>query len=120
MFSRVYSVFFLFFALPLMASAASIGGIANIEARTGVSQCNTGSLTCCASTQSASSVGALSLVGIVLGLLGIVVGDLTGEIGLTCTSVIGGTSCSQQPVCCSNVVSNSLIGINCSPINIAL
>ncbi|KAF5347800.1 hypothetical protein D9756_010272 [Leucocoprinus leucothites] len=51
------------------------------------SQCNTGSLQCCNSVQSASS-GA---VGLLLGLLGVVLSDLTVLVGLTCSplSVIG-------------------------------
>ena len=69
-------------------------------------------LTTC-STQSSSS-GANTLAG----LLGIVLGDLTGLLGLDCSplSIIGvgtGNGCTASPVCCSNTeaVSDSLLEI---------
>ncbi|KAF5329810.1 hypothetical protein D9619_009336 [Psilocybe cf. subviscida] len=65
-------------------------------------QCNTGSLECCNSVQSANSP---SIAGL-LGLLGIVAGTLTGQVGVTCSPItaigLGGSSCSAQPVCCTN------------------
>jgi hypothetical protein len=55
-------------------------------------QCNTGSIECCQSVQTAGS----SSVAALLGLLGIVVQDVTALVGVTCSpiSVIGagGTS----------------------------
>ncbi|KAJ3519312.1 hypothetical protein NMY22_g13263 [Coprinellus aureogranulatus] len=64
-------------------------------------QCNTGPVQCCNTVQSASSNPISSL----LGLLGIVVGDVNALIGLTCNPIsvigIGGNSCSTQPVCCT-------------------
>ncbi|KIJ43733.1 hypothetical protein M422DRAFT_252980 [Sphaerobolus stellatus SS14] len=44
-------------------------------------QCDPGSTMCCNTTQDATSSGISSL----LGLLGIVVGDITGLVGLGCT-----------------------------------
>ncbi|TFK66152.1 fungal hydrophobin [Pluteus cervinus] len=115
MFARVYSAFFfLLFALPLLASAASV----DVAARWGSQECDTGSLTCCTSTESVSSLSSLNTL--LLGLLGVVIGDLTGVIGLTCNSVLGGESCTQQPVCCTDVTEVSLIGLNCSPVNVNL
>ncbi|KJA29773.1 hypothetical protein HYPSUDRAFT_100914, partial [Hypholoma sublateritium FD-334 SS-4] len=86
-------------------------------------QCNTGSLQCCESTQdatSASNAGLLSL----LDLLDIVLGDITGQVGVTCSPITGvglsGTSCSEQPVCCTDNTFNGVIALGCSPININL
>lgn len=57
-------------------------------------QCNTGTLQCCDSTQTAASASS-SLLGL-LGLLGVVVGSVTGLIGVTCSPItavgISGTS----------------------------
>ncbi|KJA15220.1 hypothetical protein HYPSUDRAFT_72210 [Hypholoma sublateritium FD-334 SS-4] len=83
-------------------------------------QCNTGSIQCCDSVQSASSKAVTTL----LGLLGVVVSDVTALVGITCSpiSVIGisGSSCSEQPVCCENDSFNGVIAIGCTPININL
>ncbi|KDR81105.1 hypothetical protein GALMADRAFT_20915, partial [Galerina marginata CBS 339.88] len=84
------------------------------------SQCNTGDLQCCNSVQSANSP---SIAGI-LGLLGIVVGSITGQVGVTCSPIsavgVGGNSCAAQPVCCSNNSFNGVVAIGCSPVNINL
>ncbi|KAJ3515708.1 hypothetical protein NLJ89_g1590 [Agrocybe chaxingu] len=110
---RVSSAFVL--ALPLLAAASVLprtDGPSN--------QCNTGSLQCCNSVQDASSKG---LAGI-LGLLGVVVGSITGQVGVTCSPIsvigIGGNSCTAQPVCCTNNSFNGLIALGCTPININL
>ncbi|KAF5326970.1 hypothetical protein D9619_004102 [Psilocybe cf. subviscida] len=83
-------------------------------------QCNTGSLQCCNSVQAADSK---SIAGL-LSLLGIVVGSLTGQVGVTCSpiTVIGasGTSCSAQPVCCTNNSFNGVVALGCTPINLNL
>ncbi|KAF9483031.1 fungal hydrophobin [Pholiota conissans] len=113
MFARASSVFVL--ALPVLA-------VANVLPRQS-NQCNTGSLQCCQSTQSAASASTGLLSGL-LSLLGVVVGDLTGKIGVTCSpiSVVGvsGTSCNEQPVCCTNNSFNGVIALGCTPININL
>ncbi|KAF5327236.1 hypothetical protein D9619_004769 [Psilocybe cf. subviscida] len=83
-------------------------------------QCNTGSAQCCNSVQNADSKSIASL----LTLLGIVAGSLTGQVGVTCSpiTVIGasGTSCSAQPVCCTNNTFNGVVALGCTPININL
>ncbi|KAF6753387.1 hydrophobin-251 [Ephemerocybe angulata] len=85
-----------------------------------VSQCNTGPVQCCNSVQAANSPGLAGL----LALLGVIVGPLTGQVGVTCSplSVIGlpGNSCSAQPVCCTNNSFNGIIALGCTPININL
>lgn len=98
-------------ALPLLAVATPL------EVRQ--SSCSSGSVQCCDSTISSSSAQA----GLLAGLLGIVLGDLTGLIGLTCSpiNVIGigsGNACSSNTVCCSNTQLGGLIGIGCIPITL--
>ncbi|KLO14556.1 fungal hydrophobin [Schizopora paradoxa] len=87
------------------------------------SQCNVGSEQCCSSTQTASEAST-GLLGGLLSLLGIVVGDITGLVGVTCSPItvigVSGTSCSAQPVCCTNNSFNGLIALGCTPININL
>ncbi|KAF9483029.1 fungal hydrophobin [Pholiota conissans] len=112
MFARASSVFVL--ALPVLAAA-------NVLPRTDGSgpsnQCNTGSLQCCNSTATSAS----QLTG-VAGLLAALLGPITGIIGVTCSpiTVIGasGTSCNEQPVCCTNNSFNGVIALGCTPINI--
>ncbi|TRM67063.1 fungal hydrophobin-domain-containing protein [Schizophyllum amplum] len=80
--------------------------------------CSTGPVQCCNKVVKASNPAA----GLLLGLLGIVLGDLNTLVGLTCSpiSVIGagGNSCSAQTVCCENNSFNGLINIGCSPISL--
>ncbi|KAF5344529.1 hypothetical protein D9758_016471 [Tetrapyrgos nigripes] len=106
------------FKFLTVAALATLAAATPLEVRQG--QCNTGSLQCCNSVQSASSSPVASL----LGLLGIVVGDITALVGLNCSpiSVIGvaGNSCTAQPVCCQNNQFNGLVAIGCTPININL
>ena len=120
-FSRVVAVATL--GLPLLAAATPL----ELEARQGAPQsCTTGSIQCCQQTQSVSVQNhnrsrALTFqlqansafVGIILGLLGIVLGDVTGLVGLDCSpiSVIGvnsGNACSANTVCCEN---NNVVSI---------
>ncbi|KAI0826603.1 fungal hydrophobin-domain-containing protein [Trametes gibbosa] len=83
-------------ALPLLAAATPV----ELEAR---QTCSTGAIQCCSSVESASSASGNFL----LGLLGIVLGDITGLIGLNCSplTIIGvgsGNACSANAVCCTN------------------
>ncbi|PPQ72862.1 hypothetical protein CVT26_003486 [Gymnopilus dilepis] len=111
MFARAASVFVL--GLPVLAAAS-------VLPRTDGSQCTTGSLQCCNQTQSADS----SLVGLLAGLLGIVLGPITGQVGVSCSPITvigaGGTSCNEQPVCCTGNSFNGLLVVGCTPININL
>ncbi|KAH7912117.1 fungal hydrophobin-domain-containing protein [Hygrophoropsis aurantiaca] len=108
--------------VPVFALAAVAMPADSLAARTdGSSQCNTGSIQCCQSTTSATSSG----IGSLLGLLGIVLGDVTGLLGLGCSPItaIGtgtGAVCNQEPVCCTGNVYSGLINIGCSPINLNL
>ncbi|KAF4618942.1 hypothetical protein D9613_010138 [Agrocybe pediades] len=89
-----------------------------VAAQTNV--CSTGALQCCQSVQSASSQPAASL----LGLLGVVVGDVTAQVGLTCNPItvigVSGNSCSAQPVCCENNSFNGIVALGCTPVNLNL
>ncbi|KJA28161.1 hypothetical protein HYPSUDRAFT_197683 [Hypholoma sublateritium FD-334 SS-4] len=82
------------------------------------SQCNTGSVQCCNSLQDSSEFAAAGL----LALLGVVVQDVTAQVGLTCTPVtavgLGGNSCTQQAACCENNNFNGVIALGCNPINL--
>ncbi|KAF9481861.1 hydrophobin-251 [Pholiota conissans] len=106
-----------FTALALVSLAA-----ANPTRRNGSpsNQCNTGSLQCCNSVQTASSPAAASL----LASLGVVIQDVTALVGITCSPItvigVSGTSCSAQPVCCTNDSFNGVIALGCTPININL
>ncbi|GJF00058.1 fungal hydrophobin [Phanerochaete sordida] len=100
-------------ALPLLAVATPL------EVRQSAGSCSTGSVQCCDSTVSSTSAEGNLLAG----LLGIVLGDITGLIGLTCSpiSVVGvgsGSECSANVVCCSNTQVGGLIGIGCLPITL--
>ncbi|KIJ28119.1 hypothetical protein M422DRAFT_270612 [Sphaerobolus stellatus SS14] len=106
------------FALALPV-AFGLLAVAAPSPQYGVSQCNTGPSQCCNTVQSASTPGLASL----LGLLGIVVGDITAQVGFGCTpiSVIGvgqGANCAQQPVCCTGNNFNGLINVGCTPISL--
>ncbi|KAF9224193.1 hypothetical protein BS17DRAFT_817089 [Gyrodon lividus] len=60
-----------------------------------------------------------------LGLLGAVLPNVQGLVGLGCTpiTVVGtgsGAVCTQQPVCCTGNTYSGLINVGCSPINLNL
>ncbi|PPQ89209.1 hypothetical protein CVT25_001278 [Psilocybe cyanescens] len=113
MFARASAVFTL--ALPILAAANAIPRTDSPS-----NQCNTGTLSCCNSVQSATSS---SIAGL-LGLLGVVVGTVTGLVGVNCSPIsvigVGGNSCTAQPVCCTNNSFNGLIALGCTPINLNL
>ncbi|KAJ2914457.1 hypothetical protein MD484_g5980, partial [Candolleomyces efflorescens] len=84
------------------------------------SECTTGPIQCCNSLQTAGTPG----LDVILGLLGVVLGDINLPVGVTCSpiSVIGvpGNSCSGQVVCCKDNTFNGIISIGCTPVNINL
>ncbi|KLO17346.1 hydrophobin-251 [Schizopora paradoxa] len=75
---------------------------------------------CCDQTQTANSAAGAAL----LGSIGVVIQDVTGLVGSDCSPITGvgvsGTSCTNDPVDCQQFFAQSLIGINCSPIDISL
>ncbi|KXN91340.1 Hydrophobin-3, partial [Leucoagaricus sp. SymC.cos] len=84
------------------------------------SQCGTGNLQCCNALERSDG----SLVGILLGLLGVVLQGVEALVGITCSPIdilgIGQNSCHTQPVCCQNNNFSGIIAIGCVPININL
>ncbi|KAH9848748.1 hydrophobin [Lenzites betulinus] len=106
------------FANTILFAAAAFTALA---AATPVPQasgsCNTGPISCCQDVRSADDHSVATL----LGLLGVVVHDLTASVGLQCSpiSVIGassGNGCSATPVCCENNNVGGLISVGCVPI----
>ncbi|KAK0211969.1 fungal hydrophobin-domain-containing protein [Armillaria fumosa] len=81
-----------------------------------------GTVQCCDSTESASDLSASTVT--LFGLLGVVVSDLTANVGVTCSPIsvigVGGTSCSSQTVCCENNSFNGVVALGCTPINVGL
>ncbi|KIJ41342.1 hypothetical protein M422DRAFT_143871, partial [Sphaerobolus stellatus SS14] len=87
---------------------------------TSISQCNTGDAQCCNTVGAANTLPGATVL---LGLLGVVLSDVTAIVGLGCTPITaiglgGGANCAQQPVCCTNNNFNGLINIGCSPISL--
>ncbi|KAF8905913.1 hydrophobin, partial [Mucidula mucida] len=84
------------------------------------SQCNTGDLQCCNALERADS----SVVGVLLGLLGVVIQGVEALVGITCSPInilgIGQNECQSHPVCCQNNNVGGLISIGCIPITITL
>ncbi|KAI0628883.1 hydrophobin 2 [Trametes polyzona] len=97
-------------AMPLLAAATPL------EAR---QTCSTGAIQCCQSTTEANSAAGSAI----LGLLGVVLQDLTGLIGLGCSpiSVVGvgsGNGCNAETVCCQNNNVGGLLSVGCIPVSL--
>ncbi|KAF9468407.1 fungal hydrophobin-domain-containing protein [Collybia nuda] len=129
MFSRISAtLFYAFFAFSLLAAATNhpITTTVTVTApgptATPIppSQCNTGGLQCCNSVQPAGSEAASTL----LGLLGVLVQDLTVAVGITCSPIdivgLGSGACTAQPVCCTDNDFHGIIAIGCTPVNVGL
>ncbi|KAF9461029.1 fungal hydrophobin [Collybia nuda] len=113
MFSRIPVIFMLAFSLLAAATTTPT---------TPASQCNTNNLRCCNSKQESDSL--TGPVSALLTTLGINLSALTGVVGLGCSPLTllggGGSSCTAQPVCCSNNSFNGVVAIGCTPINVNL
>ncbi|KAF8876886.1 fungal hydrophobin-domain-containing protein [Gymnopilus junonius] len=100
----------------LAVAATTLAAATNTPPPT--NECTTGSLECCDSTGSATDPAIASL----LSLLGVNVQDVTALVGVTCSPITvvgaGGTSCSEQPVCCTNDSFNGVIALGCTPVNV--
>ncbi|KAI8970903.1 fungal hydrophobin-domain-containing protein [Trametes punicea] len=115
---------FIYFLLSLSILAVAMPGGTPTPTPTGSSgasgnECSTGAIQCCNSVESSNSAS----VSLLLGLLGIVLGDITGLVGLDCSpiTVIGvgtGNACSANTVCCQNNNVGGLISIGCVPIEL--
>ncbi|KAF8579897.1 fungal hydrophobin [Ramaria rubella] len=117
----MYTKAFVLSSLAILAAAVPGGHgpttvtVTAAPTATTISQCNTGGDAQCCNTVGAANT--LPGIGLILGLLGIVLQDLSVVVGLGCTS-ISGNNCNQQPVCCSNNNFNGLINIGCTPISL--
>ncbi|KAK0470645.1 hydrophobin 2 [Armillaria novae-zelandiae] len=130
------TLFYVFATLTLLAAATPLGSNPTTTTQTvtttvtvsgatttvteSASVCSSGNMQCCQSVQSGSS----SAVGLLLGLLNVVLSDVTALVGITCTPItivgLNSNSCNQQTVCCQNNTFNGIIAIGCVPINISL
>ncbi|KAK0505227.1 hydrophobin-251 [Armillaria luteobubalina] len=119
MFSRISAFSLAILALPLLAASSAVPRQDTNTTVTG-GKCNTGSAQCCKSVQDPKS----SAVQNALGVLGIPIGEITANVGLTCTPItvlgLGTTSCANQPVCCDNNNFNGVVALGCTPINVVL
>ncbi|EAU82003.1 hydrophobin-315 [Coprinopsis cinerea okayama7 len=118
MFARL-STALLAFTLATAVVAAPGGRPSEVE----YEQCNGGEIQCCNSYQKADSLDYNTSK--LLGLLNIDVKQITAGVGLTCTGINavgigGGSSCTQQKVCCTNNKFNGVVALGCSPINVSL
>ncbi|KDR72909.1 hypothetical protein GALMADRAFT_252250 [Galerina marginata CBS 339.88] len=98
----------------------AIGATLAAATETPASQCNTDDLQCCQTTGTSTS----SAISSALALVGVVVQDVTALIGATCSPITvigtGTSSCSAQPVCCTNNSFHGIVAIGCTPVNLAL
>ncbi|KAK0474294.1 hydrophobin-251 [Armillaria luteobubalina] len=115
-----------FTALLTLATATILpreGGDSATCSAAGTTQCCQSTENICLTSSPLPSNLSPSTVAL-LGLLGVIVGDLTADVGLTCSPIsvigVGGTSCDAQTVCCDDNNFNGVIALGCSPINIGL
>ncbi|KAK0462558.1 hydrophobin-251 [Desarmillaria tabescens] len=117
MFARISAFSLAILALPLLVASSSIPRQETNTTVTG-GKCNTGSAQCCKSVQDPKSDAAQNA----LGLLGIPIGAVTANVGLTCDPItvigLGTTSCANQPVCCENNSFNGVVALGCTPLNV--
>ncbi|KAH9849354.1 fungal hydrophobin [Lenzites betulinus] len=101
-----------------MFARAAVAAVIALPLLAAAQDCNTGSIQCCNSVEKADSAGAAA----VLGLLGIVLEDVTAAVGFGCSPLsvvgLGQSSCSASPVCCQNNDVGGLISIGCVPIEL--
>ncbi|KAL0570359.1 hypothetical protein V5O48_011606 [Marasmius crinis-equi] len=108
MFSRLAIVTFLTSVLFVAAAPQGNGDV-----------CGSGTVQCCNSVQAADSPDVQKA----LGLVGAVVGDITAQVGLSCTPVSvlgkGGNKCTSQTACCvGNEFEDGAVIIGCNNISL--
>ncbi|KAF8869228.1 hydrophobin [Infundibulicybe gibba] len=104
-------------AILLVAASFALLAAAN-PVPDNTNSCNTENMYCCDSVQSTDTEAAKYAAS----LVNLDLTTVTGQVGITCspTTVIGvgsGSSCSQQPTCCTGNNINGIIAVGCSPIN---
>ncbi|KAK0217167.1 hydrophobin 2 [Armillaria fumosa] len=114
MFARLSAFTLAVLTLPVLASATVLprGG-------TG-SSCSSGTLQCCNSVQDPSS----SAVQTALAPLGLNLGDIAADVGLTCDPItvigVGSNPCSTQAACCTGQNYNGFAVLGCIPVNVGV
>ncbi|EAU84964.1 hypothetical protein CC1G_04060 [Coprinopsis cinerea okayama7 len=117
MFARLSSV------IVVCTLAASAMAAPSSQTGDAIACGNGGTLQCCNTVESSNNLSG-ALAGL-LTLLGVDISKLTGQVGASCTGINvigvgGGTSCSNQPVCCTGNNFSGVVAIGCTPINISL
>ncbi|EGN97250.1 hypothetical protein SERLA73DRAFT_183906 [Serpula lacrymans var. lacrymans S7.3] len=105
--------------LPVVKDKPCANNITTKTTTTASTMCNTGTLQCCSSTQSLSD--SMSLLSGLLPLGAVI----EGLVGMGCSPILpmgvgSGTSCNQEPVCCSGDTfggPSGILNLGCSPIN---
>ncbi|KAL0575788.1 hypothetical protein V5O48_006186 [Marasmius crinis-equi] len=82
--------------------------------------CSSGTVQCCNSVQAANSPDVQKAIA---GLVGAVVGDVTAQVGLSCTPVSvlgkGGNKCTSQTACCvGNEFEGGRVVMGCNNISL--
>ncbi|KAF5362900.1 hypothetical protein D9758_007103 [Tetrapyrgos nigripes] len=109
-----------FTRLAAIATLATLAVATPTRRNEPASQCNTAPVQCCNSVQPADSAAASKA----LGLLGVVLQDVTVLVGLDCDPIsvigVGGDSCNASPVCCEDNSFHGLVAIGCVPVDLSL
>ncbi|KAH9475218.1 Fruiting body protein SC3 [Psilocybe cubensis] len=120
MLSRIYTFFVLAILAMLAAATTTVTTSPGAPTSIPANQCNGSNLQCCNSLERSDG----SLVGTLLGLLGVVIQGVEVLVGINCSPIdilgIGQNGCHSQPVCCQNNDFSGIIAIGCVPININL
>ncbi|KNZ78947.1 Hydrophobin-3 [Termitomyces sp. J132] len=84
------------------------------------SQCPAGQTKCCEALERSNG----SVVGVILGLLGVVLEGVETLVGIHCVPIdllgLGQNDCHNEPVCCSGQDFSGLVTIACVPIKVNL
>ncbi|KAF5356479.1 hypothetical protein D9757_012567 [Collybiopsis confluens] len=109
------------FKLAFVSAALATLAVATPAPRGGsepASSCSTGPLQCCNTVTTVNDPTAATLIG----LLGIVIQDVTALVGLTCSGIslvdLANGGCSAQAVCCQDNSHGGLISVGCIPVTV--
>ncbi|KAF5381203.1 hypothetical protein D9757_007879 [Collybiopsis confluens] len=98
------------FVIAALATLAAAGQGGQCEP---ASSCSTGPIQCCESLTTSTSAPAIAA----LTLIGLVLGSTAANLGLSCTSLVGGT-CNGQAVCCSDNSHGGVVSVGCIPVQL--
>ncbi|PIL27541.1 hypothetical protein GSI_10692 [Ganoderma sinense ZZ0214-1] len=109
-------------SLPILATAASLAGIADQLGSTDASSgtCTTGTLNCCQAVGKPTDSSVDTLLG---PLLGVILHGVTAVVGVSCTPITAvgvglSNTCQAQPACCPNNASGNLVSVGCVPVSL--